>query len=182
MKKQFFVLTILTAVGLISSGSVYSWNNILYSLPLAGALAPGITASENDHGLEHPTGCLTVNARVEGDNCTNAIDLSQITSPFNGSTTPASNSFSFCGMEWSNDLIFYYDLGDGDGISIWMSWNNFDSRHTLRRGGVCPGDIEIDCIDDPDYTPIEWINNTGETQRVWFIIAGWGSSHGNFIL
>lgn len=85
-------------------------------------------------------------------------------------------------MGWSKDLIFYHDIAVGNGIKIWISWNDFDTRHTLRWGGNCPGSIEIECIDDPDGTPITWLNNTDETQRVWFIIAGYGSSQGNFTL
>lgn len=182
MRKHLFALTILTAITLITSGNVIRGANPHFSQTITGNLAFGITSSENDPEQENPTDILTGNTRVDGNNCTNAIDLGQITSPYSGSTTPASNSFSFCEMGWSKDLIFYYDLAVGDGITIWLSWNNFDTRHTLRWGGNCPGDFEIECIDDPDYTPITWINNTGETQRVWFIIAGYYEYHGDFTL
>lgn len=117
-----------------------------------------------------------------GNDCSDAIDLKTLTSPYNGSTSTATNNFSFCSMGSSRDRIFYYDVEPDYTFKIWQSWNDYDSRHTLRWGGACPGTTQIDCIDDPDYTPISWTNNTGSTQRVWFIIAGYASSQGNFTL
>jgi hypothetical protein len=182
MRKHQFALNILTAIVLVTSGNVIRGAKPHFSQPIAGTLAFGIASAMDDSVLYDLTDIFSGNARTDGNNCTNAINLSLITSPFNGSTTPASNSFSFCGMGWSKDLIFYYDIAVGDGIKIWMPWNDFDSRHTLRWGGACPGNTEIDCIDDPDEYPITWSNNTSETQRVWFIIAGYGEDHGNFTL
>ncbi len=117
-----------------------------------------------------------------GDNCASAQDLSTLTSPFNGTTTDYINNFDICSMGSSPDRVFYVDVPSGTKINIWQSWNNFDSRHTMRYGGNCPGDIEIGCIDDNDLTPISWSNNTGSTERVWFIIAGFGSGSGDFTL
>ena len=115
-------------------------------------------------------------------NCYDAINLKTLTSPYSGTTTTATNNFSLCGMDNSKDLVFYYDVADGELITIWQSWNSYDSRHTLRWGGDCPGIIEIACIDDPDTDPVSWYNNTGATQRVWFILAGFSDSHGDFTL
>jgi len=119
---------------------------------------------------------------LPGDNCSNAIDLNVETSPYNGSTSSMYNDFSFCSMGSSNDFICYYDVEDGGTIEIWQSYNDFDSRHTMRFGGVCPGDNEIDCIDDGDYDPITWTNTTGNTERIWFIVGGYSSNSGNFTL
>ncbi len=119
---------------------------------------------------------------VKGDNCNNAFNLKTLSAPFAGSTIDAENDFDFCFMEQANDLIFYRDVADGASISIWQVNNNYDSTHALRYGGSCPGDTEIDCIDDEDTDPVSWTNNTGATQRVWFILAGYEQSKGDFTL
>ena len=119
---------------------------------------------------------------IEGDDCTNAIDLSALTSPQSYTTTGYSNDFSYCSMGSSEDRIFYIDVDNGCIIDMWQSWNNYDSRHTMRYGGSCPGSTEIGCIDDNDYDHISWTNETGSTQRVYWINAGWSSSDGDFTL
>lgn len=123
-----------------------------------------------------------VKTMAEGDNCVNAIDLSMISPPYNGSTINAENSFAFCNMEQSNDLIFYHDVDPGATITIWKSYNSYDSRHTMRWGGDCPGIYQIDCINTPHYKPISWINTNQTTQRVWFIVGGQHGQQGNFTL
>ncbi len=124
----------------------------------------------------------TIKTLAEGDDCTNAIDLSIISPPYNGSTINAGNHFAFCQMNQSNDLIFYHDVAPGASITIWQSYNNYDSRHTMRWGGDCPGIYEIECINTPHYKPISWINTNETTQRVWFIVAGQHMRQGSFTL
>ncbi|NOX45591.1 MAG: S8 family serine peptidase [Chlorobi bacterium] len=119
---------------------------------------------------------------LPGDDCATAQDLSTLTSPYSATTTGYSNIFDICSMGSSADRIFYIDVPFGCEIEIWQSWNDYDSRHTMRYAGNCPGDIEIGCIDDDDYTPISWTNNTGQLERVWFIVAGYGSGSGDFTL
>lgn len=128
---------------------------------------------------------LTITAAAApppGDNCADAVDLSGEVSPYSSSTSSLQNDFSFCGMGSSNDFICYYDVEPNATIEIWQSSNTFDSKHTMRYGGACPGDNEIDCIDDPDTDPITWVNTTGSTERVWFIVGGYSSSSGDFTL
>ncbi|MBN2777927.1 MAG: PKD domain-containing protein, partial [Bacteroidales bacterium] len=119
---------------------------------------------------------------LPGENCTNAQDLASLTSPYSATTSNYENDFTFCSMGSSNDRIFYCDLPAGYSIEMWQSWNNYDSRHTMRYGGACPGTTEIGCIDDSDYTPISWTNTTGSTQRVYWINAGFSSGSGDFTL
>lgn len=134
------------------------------------------------NGLSPWAGPFSFVTPAHGDNCEFALDLSQLTSPFSATTTNASNSFSFCDMSLSKDIIFYHDVENGASIKIWQSFNTFNSRHAMRWGGGCPGTHEIDCINFPNLTPIFWTNATGTTQRVWFIIGGHLSQEGNFVL
>ena len=119
---------------------------------------------------------------LPGENCTNPQDLTMITSPFSATTSGYNNDFSFCAMGSSPDRIFFVDVPNGYTVEIWQSWNNFNSIHTMRYSGTCPGDIEIGCINNDDYTPISWENLTGSIERVWFVVSGNGSDFGDFTL
>src|SRR5690554_1334483 len=129
--------------------------------------------------------CLFLNSfaqTVPGDNCENAFNLADLTAPYSGSTASATNDFDLCFMESSKELIFYYDLEAGESLAVWQISNNYNSRHTLRWGGTCPGETEIACINDPDTQPVGWTNTTEDTQRVWFILGGYLSGSGDFVL
>jgi len=119
---------------------------------------------------------------IPGDNCSNALDLGSLTSPQNGATNVAgvNNDISICSMGSSNDMIYYIDIDNGSTLNIGQTVNNYDSRHSLRYGGSCPGSIEIICTDDPDTQLETWTNNTGQTQRVYWIVAGFSTSSGTF--
>ncbi|MCB0409453.1 MAG: fibronectin type III domain-containing protein [Flavobacteriales bacterium] len=125
-------------------------------------------------------------SRSQGDNCSDAIDLCSITSPYSSSTTGKTNDFSFCSMNSSEDMIFFVDLPAGETITIGQSTNSYDSRHSLRYGAAggsdCPGVTQIVCTDDPDTQTETWTNTTGVTKRVYWIQAGWSTSDGAFTL
>jgi hypothetical protein len=128
------------------------------------------------------TNPISFNTSSWGDDCSNAINLNTLSSPFEGSTVNASANFSYCGLGSSGDRIFTYDLEAGATIEIWQSENNFDSRYSMLYGGSCPGSNLIICKDDPDYAPAIWQNTTSQTQRVYFILGGYNSENGTFIL
>lgn len=117
-----------------------------------------------------------------GDDCSNAVDLGGQTSPISNTTVGAANDFSFCSMGSAADKIVYYDLPNGSTITIQQTVNNYDSRHSLRYGGACPGAIEIVCTDDSDLKVETWKNCTGSTQRVYWIQSGFSSNEGTFTL
>lgn len=50
----------------------------------------------------------------------------------------------------------------------------------MGYGASCPG-TQIYCVDDADTQNNPWVNTTGTTQRVWFIVDGYSGS-GNFTL
>ena len=99
---------------------------------------------------------------------TGPLDLSQLTSPYQGSTTNAPNNLALsCGGS-GNEQGFFYLLQPGETIEIGQSTNNYDSRHELSVGGAYPGDTSVVCRDDPDTTrygfmsgkmPVKYIPN-----------------------
>ena len=128
-------------------------------------------------------GYITVVEAPPGENCANAQDLSTLTSPYSGTTNEYKSDFTLCGMTGSSDRIFYIDVPSNKQLTIGQSYNDFDSRHTLRVGGTCPGTTEITCVDDPDNQTQTYTNTTGATVRAYFIIGGYSSSsRGNFTL
>lgn len=121
---------------------------------------------------------------VLGNNCLTAIDLGGETSPLSASTSAAgvTNDFSFCTMGSARDLIYFIDVPDGFTLTIGQTVNAYDSRHTLRFGGACPGTTEVVCTDDPDTQTVEWTNTTGSTQRAYWVNSGFGTGAGTFTL
>jgi hypothetical protein len=114
--------------------------------------------------------------------CAAAGNLAVIGSPYSGTTVGASNNVSTCSMGSASDQIFYYDLPNASTLTIQQTTNNYDSRHSLRYSGVCPGTIEIVCTDDPDTQVESWQNCTGITQRVWWIQSGYSTGSGTYTL
>ena len=116
------------------------------------------------------------------DNCSSTGNLSALGTPYSGSTVGAGNDFSFCVMGSAEDQIFYYDLPVASTITIGQTTNNYDSRHSLRYGGACPGTTEIVCTDDLDTQVESWQNCTGSTQRVFWIQSGLAAQSGSYTL
>ena len=119
---------------------------------------------------------------VAPNTCATAGDLSVLASPYSGTTVGASNDFAFCTMRAAPDQIFYYDVPNGSTIQIRQTVNAYDSRHSLRYSGACPGTIQIVCTDDPDTQIETWQNCTGSTQRVYWIQSGFGSGSGTYTI
>ena len=101
-------------------------------------------------------------------------------SPYSSSTIGKSDTVGVCGT--SSDQGFWYELGPGETIVIGQSSNTFDSRHTLRYGGTYPGDNEISCVDDPDYTTMTFTNTGASPIPVYFVVDGFETSSGEFVL
>lgn len=116
------------------------------------------------------------------NDCSNAYDLSTLTAPYSNTTATASNNFTECSMGSAPDHIFYYDLPAGSTITMNQTTNNYDSRHTLRYGGACPGANLIVCTDDSDTQVETWQNCTGTTQRVYWIQSGYSTNSGDYTL
>jgi hypothetical protein len=96
------------------------------------------------------------------------IDLATESSPYHGSTSGNPNDISLCGN--GPEQAFSYVLAPGHGISIGQTSTSFDSMHTLRHGGGFPGEVSVDCVDAPDESPIEFLNDGVEDVTVYFIV------------
>jgi hypothetical protein len=129
--------------------------------------------------------CFVSSVYSQGDDCTDALDLCTITSPYSSTTTGKNNDFTIDFGSSSEDMIFYIDLPNGASITIGQTVNSYDSKHELRYGlptGACPGATKIVSDDDPDIQNHSWTNSTGVTQRVYWLQGGWSTSDGAFTL
>lgn len=131
-------------------------------------------------------GTATVTAAPPGYDCSNPIVLttaSEDSANYNNCNMGHNNPGQSCGNS-INDMVFRMAVPNGYTASIYQYFNDFDSRHSLRWGGACPGDNLVGCIDDPDYTQYTWMNCTGSTQNVYFVVGYYSTSIlcGNFRL
>lgn len=126
-----------------------------------------------------PPGRLEVD--VIDSTCGTMHNLAALTSPYTGSISGSTDDVSTCGR--GGDEVFFIDLLPDMRIDIGQDSNTFDSKHSTRWGGACPGDNSVRCTDDPDTTRHHWTNNQGQTERVYFILDSYSSSaHGDFVL
>jgi surface protein len=96
------------------------------------------------------------------------IDLKTVPVPYSGSTFGNPNEISVCGV--GSEQGFSYVLAPGQGIAIGQTSTSFDSKHTLRHGGQYPGEVSVACVDAPDESPIEYLNDGVEDVTVYFIV------------
>jgi surface protein len=109
------------------------------------------------------------------------IDLATASNPYRGSTSGNPNDIILCGN--GPEQGFSYILAPGHGIAIGQTSTSFDSMHTLRHGGTYPGEVLIDCVDGPDESPIEFLNDGVEDVTVYFIVDASSSGEaGDFTL
>eukprot|EP01050_Picozoa_sp_SAG11_P026781 SAG11_NODE_6539_length_1292_cov_2.891869_2_plen_192_part_00 len=114
--------------------------------------------------------------------CSPYFDLSELASPFSGSTTDGRDDFDLsCGGN-GQESVFGVELAPGDSITIGMDSNTYDSRHQTAWGGDCPGDNVVQCTDDPDTLSHSWTNDQGSVQNVYFVVDAYSSSSGDFVL
>ena len=119
---------------------------------------------------------------LEPGTCGSVVDLRDLTSPYYGSTSGGSNSYTTsCGGN-GNDIIFGMLLEPGGSINIGMAETSYDSRHETRWGGTCPGANVVACTDDPDTQRHEWTNDQSEPQAVFFVVDAAGTGSGGVIV
>lgn len=136
----------------------------------------------------YPTGCYEFSFQIleEGqvleNNCTNAINLGEIESPYYGNTTLYSNDFQQDCLSSAPDQVFYIDIPNGVSLNIGQTDTDYDTQFRVAYGDNCPGTELIVCQDDPDLQSYDWLNITGRTQRVWWTQDGYSGASGQFIL
>lgn len=121
------------------------------------------------------------------DTCEGAIDLTNETSPLMSTTVGATNTNgTVCNNsdeEVANtqpDVYYSIVVPAGSQLTIGQTANNYDSANVVFYGD-CDNRTAIDCFDDDDYTQVEWVNDTGSEQTVYWVQDGWSGS-GTFTL
>ncbi len=77
------------------------------------------------------------------------------------------------------DDIFFIDVPACATLTIQMTASSFDNATALRRGGSCPGTIQISSF-DPDLSTHTYVNTASTPERVWYIVDGWGTGTGTY--
>ncbi|MCO6481064.1 MAG: hypothetical protein J5I94_30750, partial [Phaeodactylibacter sp.] len=135
-------------------------------------LSSGLNAFITYRGGDGNDVVLSIFDGLPGDNCSNALDLGALSSPFSGTTAGFNDDTDVSCLNASLDRIFYIDVPAGFELTIGQTSNTYNSQHRVAYGGACPGDTQIDCIDDPDTQATTWANTTGADQRVWWVQEG----------
>jgi hypothetical protein len=109
------------------------------------------------------------------------IDLLSANSPYSGSTSGNSDDVDVCGSGAEQGFAGF--LEPGSTITIGQTSNTFDSKHTLRYGGLYPGDKVVQCVDDPDTATLSFTNAGNANVPVYFLVDAYsGSGGGDFLL
>jgi hypothetical protein len=151
-----------------NSGPASSWFEAMLDL------FQGSSSNESDREVE-----------LDSDSCTGVLHLADMTSPYSGSTSNASNFFlPSCTFSSSvsraGDVAMMYSLAPGSTFRLRQTTNNYDSVHELRYGGDCPGEYTAQCFDDPDLDMVQWTNGGAEAENVYYIQTGYSASEGAF--
>ena len=95
-------------------------------------------------------------------------------------TSGVANGYASCGSEQAGEAILFMDVAPGETFTISQVFNDFDSLHSLRVGGSCPGEDSLECIDDDDYDPVSYTNSGEALERVFYMIDGYMTDVGSF--
>jgi len=111
---------------------------------------------------------------VTPHSCSLAVDLSTATSPIVGSTDKHPQGFNLCGHSNGAEDVYFIDVEPQWSLEIAITESTYDSMHSLRWGGDCPGENSGDalswCVDDPDPKVSSFSNGSSETVRVYFTV------------
>ena len=146
------------------------WNDAPAKIPTA-ELKGGSRSSPGITGLPQRQGMHTFRKLADA-----VIDLALVTSPYSGSTTGNSDDVAVCGS--GAEQGFAGILEPGSTITIGQASNTFDSKHTLRYGGVYPGDNVVDCVDYPDTATLSFTNAGNANVPVYFLVDAYSSRDG----
>jgi hypothetical protein len=71
-------------------------------------------------------------------------------------------------MKLQNTLLFFL--------------SQYDSRHQLSVGSICPGETVISCLDNPDTEIMSYSNVGSESVTAFFIVDSYTNGVGEFTL
>jgi len=117
------------------------------------------------------------------DDCANAIDLANETSPLSSYTSGANHDYDQdCLNTTAPDVVYFINVPAGYTLNMAQLSNDYDSVYRVAYGDTCPGDTLITCVDDPEFNPLTWLNDTCADQTVYWVQSGYSSYSGNFEL
>lgn len=126
-------------------------------------------------------GSITITYALPGDNCSNAMDLSSLTSPYSSTTVGYADDISTC-HTGAPDRVFYLSVPNCNTVDIYESTNGYDEYEYLGYGPSCASLTEIKCWDNDALAHNTWTNATGSAQTVWYIQDGLSGGSGTFTL
>lgn len=112
---------------------------------------------------------VTVNVvPLPGENCSNAQDLSTLTSPYAATTVGYADDIATCRTGYA-DRIFYIEVPYLYTLNIGEASNSYDEYEYVGYGPTCGSTTQIQCWDNDGLAQTSWLNNTGSSQTVWYI-------------
>jgi PKD repeat protein len=106
-----------------------------------------------------------------GENCDNAQNLANLTSPLAGSMDGYNAHMVIGGMTPIADRMFYIDVPAGNELVINETTGNSALLFSLRVGGNCPGTSEISCVGGGYNRPISYVNSSKVTERAYLLLG-----------
>nr|WP_321248242.1 fibronectin type III domain-containing protein [uncultured Psychroserpens sp.] len=108
---------------------------------------------------------------TENNECAGVDQLAESESPFTGTNDNSYDTFNQgCLSNAGRDVIYSFSVPDR-GLFTMNYTSDFDSFYRVAYGDSCPGDVELACS-SADNSMFTWVNTTGETQILYWIVAG----------
>lgn len=125
-------------------------------------------------------GPLQIN-EVPGDDCYNALNLTAMSAPYEGSMAYTTVDFNNCYDNVKRDMVFTFDLEPGQSIKIWLEDAGFNATYAALVGEDCEGQM-FSCGNNPESSPVAWYNNSDEPQVVSYVLGDIGGEGDDFTL
>ncbi|RZJ66950.1 MAG: T9SS type A sorting domain-containing protein [Flavobacterium sp.] len=173
--------TTLASIGTVT-GPAANVNNILYGTTYYWTIAP---TNVNGPRLGCTVFSFTTEAAPADDLCATATSLNALTSPVSGSTMGLADNYSpSCNSTSVGDIgpdkFYSITVPANYTLVMGLTASNYDSVHSIFYGS-CTTQTELFCS-DTEIVNHTWVNNTGETQTVYWVQDSWYTGTGTFTL
>ncbi|MGK4566732.1 hypothetical protein [Flavobacterium sp. 3HN19-14] len=167
----------LTAIGTVTFGRYAIGTSVIFTI-----------ANDDDATCVITSPAQTVaNCPPTNDTCATAFDLTNETSPINGTTVDSMNdNTEVCNNSGNTvannygDVYYSISVPSGSTLTMGTTVASYDTANVVFYGD-CDNRTQIACFDDPNYTSVVWSNDTGSDQTVYWVQDGW-SGTGTFTL
>ena len=119
-----------------------------------------------------------------GETCATAINITELTSPINGTTLGATHDYSLScsGLSTAPDLFYSITVPNGYTLNIGLTACDYYSAHDIFFGGCQAGDQTAIYCTETNLEETVWENTTGATQTVYWVQDGIRFNVGTFTL